>query len=91
MVKLKGRKFFGLIPTFLEVTGENLVGRRGVLFVPRLSPPSILNKVKNSYNCFLEDSNVFLLALKYEDKIIGVNTKAISLLEDVAVPFLSAQ
>ena len=27
--KLKGRKFWGLIPTFAEVTEENLVGGRG--------------------------------------------------------------
>ena len=28
--KLKGRKFWGLIPTFGEVTEENLVGGRGM-------------------------------------------------------------
>ena len=28
--KLKGRKFWGLIPTFAEVTEENLVGGRGM-------------------------------------------------------------
>ena len=28
-VKTKGRKFWGLIPTFAEVTEENLVGGRG--------------------------------------------------------------
>ena len=27
-LKLKVRKFFGLIPTFVEVTGEKLVGGR---------------------------------------------------------------
>ena len=25
-LKLKGRKFWGLIPTFVEVTGEKLIG-----------------------------------------------------------------
>ena len=35
-VKLKARKFWGLIPTFIEVTGEKLVG--GGLFAP--PPPA---------------------------------------------------
>ena len=39
--KLKVRKFWGLIPTFAEVTGENLVG--GPFW-----PPPILNRVKTS-------------------------------------------
>ena len=30
-LKLKGRKFCGLIPTFVEVTGEKLVGGGGVI------------------------------------------------------------
>ena len=38
-LKLKVRKFYGLIPTFVEVTGEKLVG--GPFW-----PPSILNRVK---------------------------------------------
>ena len=29
-LKLKVRKLWGLIPTFTEVTGKNLVGRRGM-------------------------------------------------------------
>ena len=36
-LKLKVRKFWGLIPTFVEVTGEKLVGGA---FYPRPSPPS---------------------------------------------------
>ena len=38
--KLKVRKFCGLIPTFVEVTGEKLVGRGP------FSLPPILNRVK---------------------------------------------
>ena len=37
-LKLKVRKFLGLIPTFVEVTGEKLVGA--------FLPPPILNRVK---------------------------------------------
>ena len=37
-LKLKARKFWGLIPTFVEVTGEKLVGG-GVC------PPPFLNRV----------------------------------------------
>ena len=40
MLKLKVRKFLGLIPTFVEFTGEKLVGGT---FLPT---PSILNRVK---------------------------------------------
>ena len=36
--KLKFEKFVGLLPTFVEVKGEKLVGRRGLL-------PAILNRV----------------------------------------------
>ena len=35
-LKLKVRKIWGLIPTFIEVTGEKLVGRG--LFAPSLPP-----------------------------------------------------
>ena len=38
VLKLKVRKFLGLIPKFVEVTGEKLVGR--------FLPPLILNRVK---------------------------------------------
>ena len=41
-LKLKVRKVLGLIPTFVEVTGEKLVGLEGGLFPPTL----ILNRVK---------------------------------------------
>ena len=41
-LKLKVRKFCGLIPTFVEVTGKNLLVGRGWLFAPAL----ILNRVK---------------------------------------------
>ena len=44
-LKLKVRKFWGLIPTFGEIAGEKLVG---VCFLPLTppSPPNILNSVK---------------------------------------------
>ena len=41
-LKLKVRKFWGLIPTFVEVTGEKLVGGHFTL-------PPILNRVKNMF------------------------------------------
>ena len=44
-LKLKVRTFWGLFPTFVEVTGENLVG--GVFL------PSILNRVKTILSEFL--------------------------------------
>ena len=40
-LKLKVRKFWGLTPTLVEVTGEKLVGGGG-----HFGPPPILNKVK---------------------------------------------
>ena len=43
-LKLKVREFCGKIPTFVEVTGEKLVGD---LFAPL--PPIILNRVKASF------------------------------------------
>ena len=46
---LKVRKFWGLIPTFVEVSEENLVG--GGIFAPPLLP-SILNRVETSLNIF---------------------------------------
>ena len=42
-LKLKVRKFWGLIPTFVEVPGERLVG--GPFCPP---PPPILNSVKRT-------------------------------------------
>ena len=37
-LKLKVRKFYGLVPTYVEVTGENLVGRGGLFAPPPLHP-----------------------------------------------------
>ena len=51
-LKLKVRKFCGLIPTFVEVTGKNLVGAGG-LFAPT---PLILNRV----NYFFSEFDVLL-------------------------------
>ena len=47
-LKPKGRKFWGVIPTFLEVIWEKLLGMGAVLPPP---PPSLthLNKLKQSY------------------------------------------
>ena len=42
-LKLKVRKFLGLIPTFIEITGEKLVG--GTFLPPH--PLPILNSVKS--------------------------------------------
>ena len=42
-LKLKVRKFWGLIPTFVEVTGEKLVGEAFL-------PPPILNRVNSVQN-----------------------------------------
>ena len=44
-LKLKVRKFLRLIPTFVEVTGEELVGGGG-FFIPSPFPTPILNRVK---------------------------------------------
>ena len=46
-LKLKVKKFSGLVPTFVEVTGGKLVG--GGLFAP---PPLILNRVKKMFLSF---------------------------------------
>ena len=52
-LKLKVRKFWGLIPTFVEVTVEKLVGGGGGTFCGR-----ILNRVKGSnYNSKTTNSN----------------------------------
>ena len=47
-LKLKVRKFWGLIPTFVEFTGEKLVGGTFLLPSPPTPPPPrpILNRVK---------------------------------------------
>ena len=44
--KLKVRKFWGLIPTFVEITGEKLAG--GTLFAP--SPTPHMNRVNAEIN-----------------------------------------
>ena len=43
-LKLKVRKFLGLIPPFGEVTGENLVKGGGLFFLSQF--PHIWNRVK---------------------------------------------
>ena len=48
-LKLKVRKFGGLIPTFVEVVGEKLVGGGGFLLPTR----PILNRVKNTNYFFV--------------------------------------
>ena len=55
-LNLKVRKFWGLIPTFVEVTGKKVVGERGLFCRPPPSP--ILNRVKVQWNlsCYLHDS-----------------------------------
>ena len=40
-LKVKVRKFGGLIPTFLEVIGENQVGGKGAFYSPLSSPPNL--------------------------------------------------
>ena len=57
-LKLKARKFWGLIPMFVEITGEKLVG--GPFSPP--TPTPILNRVKQ-ITFFLEISNWFWIAL----------------------------
>ena len=47
-LKLKVKKFWELIPTFVEVTGEKLV-EEAFCFLP---PSPILNRVKASYDFF---------------------------------------
>ena len=50
-LKLKVRRFFGLIPTFVEVTGEKLVGGGSFCHLtPALTP--ILNRVSGSLTSF---------------------------------------
>ena len=55
-LKLKVRKFWGLIPTFVEVTGEKLVGGRFLL-------TPILNRVKH---ICLKSSQKFTFFSKHE-------------------------
>ena len=55
-LKLKVRKFWGLIPTFVEVAGEKLVG--GGAFLP---PSTILNRVKIFF--LVINFHIYLLCL----------------------------
>ena len=48
-LKLKVKKFYGLVPTFVEVAGEKMVGK-----VPFCSPPPILNRVNVSLEAIFE-------------------------------------
>ena len=50
--KLKVRKFLGLIPTFVEVTGEKMVG--GGLF----APPPLLNRVKCNWKHHIQEKQL---------------------------------
>ena len=43
-LKIKVKKVWGLIPTFVEVTGEKLVGGGGLF-----GPPPILNRAKEDF------------------------------------------
>ena len=63
-LKLKVRKFWGLIPSFVEVTGEKLVGGGGAFWSPL--PPLfwigliISNEEVNDIIKVIEDSNILL-------------------------------
>ena len=57
-LKLKVKKLCGLVPTFVEVTGEKLVG--GGLFAP------ILNRVKKC--CYLLRDGVLLISQIFRNK-----------------------
>ena len=46
-LKLKDRKFWGLISTFVDITGEKLIGWS---FCLPPHPPPIRNRVKNPHN-----------------------------------------
>ena len=63
-LKLKVRKFWQLIPTFEEVTGEKLVGREG-------GGGLILNRVSILFNTDINISsprNIVISSLKEEEK-----------------------
>ena len=63
-LKLKVRKFWGLILTFVEVTGKKLSGG-GLLHTP---PPPILNRVKSPENIKHKD-----MKIKIEGHIITLH------------------
>ena len=56
-LNLKVTKFWGLIPTFVKVTGGKLIG--GGLF----APPPILNRVKADHKSFLNIKNFIAMLL----------------------------
>ena len=62
-LKLKVKKFLGLILTFVEVTGENLVG--GACLTP--PPPSILNRVK----IIIKNGHYFIYNSKCSQKTLN--------------------
>ena len=64
-LKLKVGKFLGLIPTFAEVTEENLVGVGGVFAPPSL----ILNRVKGINSVILRLSGCSRIGLINESNI----------------------
>ena len=64
-LKLKVRKFWGLIPTFVEVTGEKLVA--GALF----GPPPILNRVNQKKICKISQKKLRISDRKLHQKVNG--------------------
>ena len=60
-LKLKVRNFWDLIPTFVEVTGEKLVG----VFLP---PAPILNRVKSTM--FKQDEMLDQMVRKYKHQFL---------------------
>ena len=52
---LKVRKFLGVVPSFVEVTGEKLVGRA---FLPSCPLPPILNRVDFDFIIYLEKTSI---------------------------------
>ena len=72
-LKLKVRKFQGLIPTFVEVTGEKLVREGGAIF----APSSILNRVKACVHYFFIKFLFFhqMIGLQKLWKVFLISTK----------------
>ena len=77
-LKLKVRKFWGLIPTFVEVTGENLV--RGPFCHPPPPLPSWIGAFGQKKWVF--DNHMKILNLNFKEKKYsqGYNLKGCSLL-----------
>ena len=57
-LKLKVRKFEGLIFAFVDVTGKNMVMRGGRVVCP--SPPPILNQVKDTIKAYCYECHLCL-------------------------------